>query len=90
MMNGHESTGSGNKAQLGQLFKARLLADSSEFEGQVDTEKLDRAIAEIHLALESNPDHHALRFLLAEAYRSEAELLERLEWWLQERPEATS
>jgi hypothetical protein len=51
---------------------------------------IDRAIAEIHLALESNPDHHALSFLLAEAYRSEAELLERLEWWLQTPAEATS
>jgi hypothetical protein len=51
---------------------------------------IDRAIAEIHLALESNPDHHALSFLLAEAYRSEADLLERLEWWLQSPPEATS
>jgi hypothetical protein len=51
---------------------------------------IDRAIAEISLALEANPDHHALGFLLAEAYRSEAELLERLEWWLQTPPEATS
>jgi hypothetical protein len=51
---------------------------------------IDRAIAEIHLALESNPDHHALSFMLAEAYRSEAELLERLEWWLQGTSEATS
>lgn len=51
---------------------------------------IDRAIAEIHLAIESNPDHHALSFLLAEAYRSEAELLERLEWWLQTPAEATS
>jgi hypothetical protein len=51
---------------------------------------IDRAIAEIHLALESNPDHHALGFLLAEAYRSEADLLERLEWWLKNPSEATS
>ena len=43
---------------------------------------IDRAIAEIHLAFESNPSHHALSFLLAEAYRREAELLERLEWWV--------
>ena len=42
---------------------------------------IDRAIAEIHLALESNPDHHSLNFLLAEAYSREADLLERLEWW---------
>lgn len=52
--------------------------------------RIDRAIAEIHFALESNPDHHGLAFMLAEAYRSEAELLERLEWWLQESPETTS
>jgi hypothetical protein len=51
---------------------------------------IDQAIAEIHLALESNPDHHALSFLLAETYRSEAELLERLEWWLHRTSEATS
>jgi hypothetical protein len=51
---------------------------------------IDRAIAEIHLALESNPDHQALGFLLAEAYRSEADLLERLGWWLQTPPEASS
>jgi hypothetical protein len=51
---------------------------------------IDRAIAEIHFALESNPNHHALSFMLAEAYRSEAELLERLEWWLQSSSEATS
>ena len=51
---------------------------------------IDRAIAEIHLALESNPDANALRFLLAEAYRSEADLLERLEWWLDTPQEATS
>ena len=51
---------------------------------------IDRAIAEIHLALESNPEHQALGFLLAEAYRSEAELLERLEWWLETPPEASS
>ncbi len=42
---------------------------------------IDRAIAEIHLALEANPNHHALSFLLAEAYGREADLLERLEWW---------
>jgi hypothetical protein len=51
---------------------------------------IDRAIAEIHLAFEANPDHHALGFLLAEAYRSEADLLERLEGWLEETPEVTS
>ena len=51
---------------------------------------IDRAIAEIHMALESNPDHHALGFLLAETYRSEADLLERLEGWLDVAPEVTS
>jgi hypothetical protein len=43
---------------------------------------IDRAIAEIHLALEASPGDHALSFLLADAYRREAELLERLEAWL--------
>ena len=43
---------------------------------------IDRAIAEIYLALEASPDNHALSFLLADAYRREAELLERLESWL--------
>ena len=51
---------------------------------------IDRAIAEIHLALESNPEHHALSFLLAEAYRREADLLERLEWWTRSPKEVRS
>jgi hypothetical protein len=51
---------------------------------------IDRAIAEIHLALESNPDHHSLSFLLAEAYRREADLLERLEWWMRSSDEVRS
>ena len=51
---------------------------------------IDRAIAEIHMAFELNPDHHALGFLLAETYRSEADLLERLEEWLQDTTEVTS
>ena len=51
---------------------------------------IDRAIAEIHLAVESNPGHHALSFLLAEAYRREADLLERLEWWTRSPGEARS
>lgn len=42
---------------------------------------IDRAIAEIHLALEANPDEHGLTYLLAEAYRREANLLERLVFW---------
>ena len=51
---------------------------------------IDRAIAEIHFALEASPDDHALSFLLADAYRREAELLERLESWLQVSEEARS
>ncbi len=51
---------------------------------------IDRAIAEIHLALESNPNHHRLNFLLAEAYGREADLLERLEWWTRSVGEAQS
>ena len=43
---------------------------------------IDRAIADVYVALEANPDNHALRYLLAEAYRREAALLEQLEWWL--------
>ena len=42
---------------------------------------IDRAIAEIHFALEANPAGSELNVLLAEAYRREADLLERLEWW---------
>lgn len=51
---------------------------------------IDRAIAEIHVALEASPDNHALNFLLAEAYRREADLLERLEPWLHVPEEARS
>jgi len=43
--------------------------------------EIDRAIAEIHLAFEQHPESPALQFLLAQAYRSEAEILEQLEWW---------
>ena len=53
--------------------------------------EIDRAIAEIHLAFEQHPDNSALHFLLAEAYRREAEMLEQLEWWTSARgPEAHS
>lgn len=45
---------------------------------------IDRAIAEIHLAIEAHPDAQGLNFLLAEAYRREAELLERLEFFTTE------
>lgn len=44
-------------------------------------QSIDRAIAEIHFALEANPGENALNYLLAEAYRREADLLERLESW---------
>jgi len=43
--------------------------------------EIDRAIAEIHLAFEQHPEHSALKLLLAETYRREAEMLEQLEWW---------
>ncbi len=43
--------------------------------------EIDRAIAEIHLAFEEHPSNAALQFLLAEAYRREADMLEQLEWW---------
>ena len=78
-----------------------LLALLDERRGQLPPEvvtaverslgEIDRAIAEIHLAFEAHPDNAALRFLLAEAYRREAEMLEQLEWWTSERgPEARS
>jgi hypothetical protein len=47
---------------------------------------IDRAIAEIHLTMRRYPDNRALGFLLAEAYRREAHLLERLQWWTSEAP----
>ena len=43
--------------------------------------EIDRAIAEIHLTFEEHPSNGALQFLLAEAYRREADMLEQLEWW---------
>jgi hypothetical protein len=43
--------------------------------------EIDRAIAEIHVAFEEHPDNSALQFLLAEAYRREADMLAQLEWW---------
>jgi hypothetical protein len=52
--------------------------------------EIDRAIAEIHLAFEEHPESPALQFLLAQAYRSEAEILEQLEWWTRTREEARS
>ena len=53
--------------------------------------EIDRAIAEIHLAFEEHPNNAALQFLLAEAYRREADMLEQLEWWTRDsEPEAHS
>ena len=43
--------------------------------------EIDRAIAEIHLAFQEHPDNAALHFLLAEAYRREADMLDQLEGW---------
>lgn len=43
--------------------------------------QIDRAIAELQLAFEAHPNSPALQFLLAEAYRSEAAMLEQLQWW---------
>ena len=51
---------------------------------------IDRAIAEIHLALERHPDNNALNLLLAETYRREVELLEQLEWLSKAPEEAQS
>jgi hypothetical protein len=52
--------------------------------------EIDRAIAEIHVAFEEHPDNSALRFLLAEAYRREADMLAQLEWWTSRGPEGRS
>jgi hypothetical protein len=53
--------------------------------------EIDRAITEIHVAFEEHPNNPALRFLLAEAYRREADMLAQLESWTGERaPEASS
>lgn len=53
--------------------------------------EIDRAIAELHVAFEENPENSALQFLLAEAYRREADMLAQLEWWTRSRePEARS
>jgi hypothetical protein len=51
--------------------------------------EIDRAIAEIHLAFDQHPDIAALQFLLAEAYRREADMLEQLEWWTSAREPET-
>lgn len=52
---------------------------------------IDRAITELHIAFEEHPDNPALQFLLAEAYRREADMLAQLESWTATRgPEASS
>ena len=51
--------------------------------------EIDRTIAEIHLAFEAHPNNGALQFLLAEAYRREADMLEQLEWWTSAREPET-
>jgi hypothetical protein len=43
--------------------------------------QIDRALAELSIALRQHPEHPELRFLLAETYRREADLLERMERW---------
>ncbi|MEN8158437.1 MAG: hypothetical protein ABFS41_00030 [Myxococcota bacterium] len=53
--------------------------------------EIDRAITEIHVAFEEHPDNPALQFLLAEAYRREADMLAQLESWTSPRaPEVSS
>jgi hypothetical protein len=47
--------------------------------------EIDRAIAELHVAFEEHPHNPALQFLLAEAYRREADMLAQLEWWTRPR-----
>jgi len=74
------------------ILKARGAALPPETVAAVEENlrSIDRAIAEIHLALESNPGHHSLNFMLAEAYSREADLLERLEWWTRAPDEVAS
>ncbi len=42
---------------------------------------IDRALMEIHLAMERHPESHVLGLLLAETYRREADLLDQVRWW---------
>ncbi len=71
------------QASVASLLEARR--DAIPPEALVAIERslrdIDRAIAEIHLALLENPDHPSLGYMLAEAYQREAQLLEQLEWW---------
>jgi hypothetical protein len=43
--------------------------------------QIDRALAELNIALRRHPEHPELHFLLAETYRREADLLESMERW---------
>ena len=45
--------------------------------------RIDQALAELNVALRQHPGHPELSFLLAETYQREADLLERMEWWMQ-------
>jgi hypothetical protein len=45
--------------------------------------RIDHALAELNLALRQHPEHPELRFLLAETYRREADLLERMQTWVE-------
>jgi hypothetical protein len=84
---------SGMRRDLLALLDERREQLPPEVVAAVETNlgEIDRAIAKIHLAFEEHPDNSALQFLLAEAYRREAEMLEQLEWWTSARgPEARS
>jgi hypothetical protein len=80
----------------GPARAARRAARAAAARGRGAVEKnlaeIDRAIAEIHLAFEAHPNNGALQFLLAEAYRREADMLAQLEWWTgaEREPEAHS
>jgi hypothetical protein len=84
---------SGTHQDLLALLDERRTQLPSEVVAAVEKNlaEIDRAIAEIHLAFEEHPNNGALQFLLAEAYRREADMLEQLEWWTSARePEAHS
>jgi hypothetical protein len=53
-------------------------------------QQIDRALAELNVALRQHPENPELRFLLAETYRREADLLERMVWWVQTPEEVDS
>jgi hypothetical protein len=84
---------SGTRSDLLALLDERRTQLPPEVVAAVEKNlvEIDRAIAEIHLAFEEHPNNAALQFLLAEAYRREADMLEQLEWWTSARePEAQS